>query len=82
MQEYGQGLCGPQEQDRVDFGNVYAFVIDIHDKNEPDLTGNQAISGVLTFIIRGFAGQTHGSDTTTVEMPAHEFGMLHGNTES
>ena len=82
LQENGQGLGGAQEQHRIDLGNIYTFVIDIHDKDKADISSNQPIFGGFSFFIGRFSDQEDRRNSMVIEIPAHELGMVNRNAES
>ena len=56
LQEDRQRLGGAQEQDSVHLRNIHAFIVDIHDEDEPHLTRYQAMLGGPSLLIGGFSG--------------------------
>ena len=82
MEEDRQRFRGAEEQHCVDLRNVHAFVVDIHDEDEPHYARNKTLLRTAALLVRRLSRQVHGRDAVLVEIPAHELSMLYRDTEA
>ena len=82
LQENRQGFRRPKEQHRVDLRNIHTFVIQIHNKDNPDFSGNQLFPRFVPQIIVGMAVQCNGRYTLFIEPVRHKVRVLNGYTEA
>ena len=82
MQENRQRLRGAQKKDGIDFRNIYALVVDVHDEDEPHLAGHQAPLGRRSFLARRLPGEAHGRDVVVVKIAAHKLRVIDRHAEA
>ena len=82
LKENCQGLGWPQKQHSVDLRDVHALVVDVHHKDEANLTAHQPPFGSLSLLIGGFSGQENRRDSSAVKIAAHKLRMLNGDAEA
>ena len=81
LQEDRQGFRRTQEEYRIDFRNVHALVVDVHNENKAYRTGYQALLGGLSLLVWGIAGQEHGRNMMLIKIAAHEFRVIDRHAE-
>lgn len=82
LQEHDRALGGPQEQHRVDLGDVEAFVEQIHREQDLQLAGAQA-ADLLGALLPGAGGiQGSGAQAGGHELAGHPMGVLHAHAEA